>query len=615
MSQRKPHFLSRYFIKMMLSYCLVIFIGLGMVFAFTTSRVVRMLTEKESRIDRETVQQVRAYSDRTYKTVQGIFTRLYMPLSYYDNYSIMDYLNPRKLETTLDRKNKRGVISSYLQDICAANDFISDIFIVDYGDRDVFFFSNVSGRDTSLSYNFYDQNSLGEGIDTHIRILPNHIPEYINVSSVNNYEVISYCIYLFDMNAVHFDTPLGYIVVNLWADFFEGAYQDADTLNGTLLVVDRDGLTLFDSSGGETGTPFEGTRYGIADLNAMESNRDFVINTQRSEKTGYTFINIVDRAVIRREASAIRRNLYSVLAVCMLLALVISFISAQLFSHRIELLVRKMRDLERGEFSEYDGPAANDEIGYLEQSFNNMIVRLDKHIQTAYVYQLQSKTAELKALQAQINPHFLFNTLESIRINALMNKDAETAKMIHILGNLFRWNIKTRGMIVALREEIDYADAFVELEKMRYADAFDVVREVPQKLMALGVPKFILQPLVENAIKHGQMGVSDGGIISISAREEPEGVLVIAVEDNGHGMDAETMQRIVGRLDQPEAEGEDDHYSIGLSNVHQRIRILFGEPYGLTIESEPGVRTVVSIVMPARRKEELEEYVQSNHRG
>ena len=271
---------------------------------------------------------------------------------------------------------------------------------------------------------------------------------------------------------------------------------------------------------------------------------------------------------------------------------------------------------ERGEFIEYGDVRANDEIGYLEQRFNSMSASLDKHIQTAYVYQLQSKTAELKALQAQINPHFLFNTLESIRVNALMNKDAETARMIHILGNLFRWNIKSRGMFVELREEFDYAAAFVELEKIRYADAFEVVTDAPGKLLPLGVPKFILQPLVENAIRHGQMGVSSGGVISIVAREEAGEKLVLAVEDNGRGMDAETVRRIVSQLDRPEAEAEhEDHYSIGLSNVHQRIRILFGEPYGLSIESEPGVRTVVSITMPAKSKEDLEKYVQSNHRG
>ena len=273
---------------------------------------------------------------------------------------------------------------------------------------------------------------------------------------------------------------------------------------------------------------------------------------------------------------------------------------------------------------------SNDEIGYLEQSFNSMITRLDKHIQTAYVYQLESKTAELKALQAQINPHFLFNTLESIRFNALEHQDPDTAKMIHLLGNLFRWNIQSGDLFVELRQEINYAETFIELQKLRYADAFDFITDVPQKLLTLGVPKFILQPLVENAIKHGQKGVSSGGIITISARlgeeiseseewrvesgEKESGTLEITVEDNGHGMDEETVRRITERLDQPETE-EGDHYSIGLSNVHKRIRILFGEPYGLTIRSEPGVKTSIRILMPARSKEELETYVQSNHRG
>ena len=613
MARREPHFVSRYFIKMMLSYGLVIIIGMGLVSGLTTSWVVRTLTEKESRVDREMVRQVRDYSDDKYKTIRNIFVKLYMPLSYYDNYSVMDYLKPRKLEN-LNRKTKREVISGYLQDICSSNSFISDIFIVDYGDRDVFFFSNVAGRDPSLNYDFYSKRLPGGAIDNKIRFVPNHIPDYINSSSVNNYSVLSYCIYLFDENAVRFNNPLGYIVVNVWADHFKAAIQNSDSLNGTMLVVDPNGLTLFDSSGEAAGAPFNGEKYGIDDLDGAQSNDQYVVNMLTSDQTGYRFVNIVNRDVIRREAGAIRRRLYGILVVCVVLALVISLISASMFSRRIERLVRKMRDLERGEFNEYGDVRANDEIGYLEQRFNSMITSLDKHIQTAYVYQLQSKTAELKALQAQINPHFLFNTLESIRVNALMNHDAETARMIHILGNLFRWNIKTRGMFVELREEIDYANAFVELEKIRYADAFDVVTDVPQKLMALGVPKFILQPLVENAIRHGQKGVSSGGIISVSARQEPEGRLVIAVEDNGCGMDEEKVRRITGLLDQPENEAE-DHYSIGLSNVHQRIRILFGEPYGLTIESQSGVRTVVSIIMPARKKEELEEYVQSNHRG
>lgn len=612
-SGREPRFVSRYFIKMTLSYCLVIFVGLGLVSLFTTSWVVRALTEKELRVDSEMVQQVLAYSDAKFKTIQNVFAQLYMPKSYYDNYSIADYLNPRRL-AVMGRKTKREVISGYLQDTCAANDFISDIFIVDYGDRDIYFFSSVAGRDTSLDYDFHEHPVPGGDVDNHIRIIPNHIPEYINASSVNNYSVISYCIYLFDVNAVRFNRPLGYIVVNVWADHFKQAYKSAESLNGTLLVVDRNGMTLFDSSGDGAGKPFDGAPYGIDDFRSAASNGEYVITAQESEKTGYWVMNIVSRDVIRRELGAMRRSLYGVLLACVLLALVISLVSAMLFSGRIKRLVLRMQALERGEFKTYPEPRSNDEIGYLERSFNRMTSRLEKHIQTAYVYQLKSKTAELKALQAQINPHFLFNTLESIRINALMNRDEQTARMIHLLGNLFRWNIKTPGMFVTLRQEMEYADAFIELELIRYADAFEVATEVPQKLLQLGVPKFILQPVVENAIKHGQMGVVEGGLITIEARVDEDARLVISVSDNGRGMDADALCRIRAGLDDPGAEAEDS-YGIGLSNVHQRLRILFGEPYGLSVDSEPGVRTAVMMTMPAMRKEEMEAYVQSDHRG
>ena len=613
MTRLEPRFGNRYFLKMMLSYCLVIIIGMGLVTVFMNSWVTNRLTEKESRVDREIVLQVRDYSDEKYKTVQMIFAQLYMPMSYYGNSSIMDYLNPRNAEKP-GREEKRKAVSGYLQDICSSNPFIADVFIADYTEKELYFFSRIPGRDTSLNYDFMAGLPGGE-VDNRIRIIPNHIPEYINKNSVNNFEVLSYCIYLFDLkNAIRFDKPLGYIVVNVRADHFKEACRTADGLNGTLFVTDRDGITLFDSAGGETGKPFDGNLYGITDPENAASNSRYVINMAASDRTGYRFINVVSRDVISREAGSIRRSLYGILAACVLLALVISFVSARLFSRRINQLVQKMRRMDLGEFNVTTDVRHNDEIGYLEQSFNSMITRLDKHIQTAYVYQLESKTAEMKALQAQINPHFLFNTLESIRFNALEHQDADTAKMIHLLGNLFRWNIQSPDLFVELRQEVNYAEAFIELQKLRYADAFDFATDVPQKLLSLGVPKFILQPLVENAIKHGQKGVSSGGIISITAREEPEGTLAIRVEDNGHGMDAETVRRITERLGRTDTERE-DHYSIGLSNVHQRIRILFGEPYGLTIESEPGVRTVVSILMPARRKEELETYVQGDHRG
>ena len=613
MARREPRIVSRYFLKMLLSYCLVIVIGLGLVTVFTNSWVTARLTEKEARVDRELVLQVREYSDSTYKTIRSIFAQLYMPLSYYGNKRIMDCLNPRG-SADLNPGVKREMISGYLQDVCSSNSFVADIFIVDYGNKELFFFSRIPGRDNSLDYDFFSRELPGGEVSNRIRIVPNHVPEYINKSSVNHFDVISYCSYLFVPNAIRFNKPLGYAVVNVRADHFREACRTTDGLNGTLYVVDGTGTTLFDSSGKGAGQLFDGAAYGIADPENAASNNEYLVNSAVSDLTGYRFINVVSRDVIRTEAGSIRRSLYGILAACLALALVISFVSARHFSRRINQLVQRMRTLDVGELNVTADVKSHDEIGYLEQSFNSMAERLDRHIRTAYVYRLESRTAELRALQAQVNPHFLFNTLESIRISALEHQDADTARMIHLLGNLFRRNIQSQALFVELRQEIDYAGTFIELQKLRYEDAFDFVTDVPGDLLELGVPKLILQPLVENAVKHGRMGAASGGIISVSARKGPGDELVIAVEDNGHGMDGETVRRVTERLDQPESE-DADLCSIGLSNVHRRIRILFGEPYGLSIESTPGVKTVVSIRMPARSREELEASGQRDHRG
>ena len=613
MPQRKSFFTNRFFVKMMLTYCLVILLGLGLDSYFTASWMTNILTDKESQIDQEIVQQVKTYSDDKYKAVQKIFARLYMPLSYYNNRSIMEYINPRKL-AALNRDAKNGVISSYLQDTCNANDFIADLFIVDYGDRAVFFTSSVASRDVSLDYDFFAKNAFGDGVvNNKIKVLPNHIPDYISASSVNKRPVISFYIYLFDENALRFDKPLGFVVINVWADYLKVAYRDDSNLNGTVYALSPDGLVLFDSSGVYTGKSFPYARYAMQGAAELETNAQYVVNQQHSDLTDFMFLHIVDRRVIGGQVSAMRRSIYGVIVACVVITLLISILAAALFSRRIRGLVRNMQYIEQGKFDTRIAVRSNDEIGYLEHSFNVMSAKLEEYIQNVYVFQLKTKSAELKSLQAQINPHFLFNTLESIRMNALINKDAKTAKMIHILGSLFRWNIKTKGMFVDLREELDYAGSYIELQKLRYDDAFELALDIRDDTLALGVPKLILQPLVENAISHGLSGMTEGGVIRITSALGDAAALTLTVSDNGRGMDEDTIRRIATGLDQPEAE-QDDQYNIGLSNVHQRIRILFGEGYGLSVSARKNHGTTVEIKMPAMSKEELSRHVPSGDR-
>ena len=602
---------NRFTLKLMLTYCLIIFLGLGLTSYLVTTNMIDILSEMESRFDSEVIQKVKNYSDDRYRDVKDIFARLYQKQYFNNNTSIVDFINPNK-EAQRNNSYKSVAIMGYLQDTCSANTVISDLLLVDYSGRDIYFCSNLHNRDVSLDYDFFRYDFLGSGVvSNRIEIVPNYIPDYIGSSSANGFPVISYRIFLFDENAIHFDKPLGMAVVNMRADFFKTAYRDSSSYKGDIFVLNRDGLTLFDSSGSMTGKPFPFEAYGADALDTLATNSKVIVNMRESDDTQFVFVDIVDKKIIEKETDGIRMNIYNIIAVCIALTMAIGLISASLLAKRIKSLVRKMKDVQSGKLDTRLVVSSNDEIGYLEQSLNTMCDKLSEYIKNVYVFEIKTKTAELHALQAQIDPHFLFNTLESIRTTAQLNKDTQTAKMVHLLGNLFRWTIRTRGIVVDLKEEIDYVRSYIELQQLRYDNAFDVGLGIESGALKLGVLKLTLQPIVENAIQHGMEEKASGGHISIDGWIS-EGRLRIRVSDNGKGMDAEKVREVVAGLTRNQDEGATGSY--GLSNVHQRSCILFGDHYGLTIVSVVGEGTQVELSLPVMSKEEMEQYVQGVNR-
>lgn len=602
---------NKFYLKLMLTYCLIIFLGLGLTSYLVTSNMVEILSEMESRFDNEVIQKVKNFSDDRYQDVKDIFARLYQKQYFNNNTSIVDFINPMK-EAQRNNTYKSGAILGYLQDTCNANTAITDILLIDYSGKESYFCSNIHNRDVSIDYDFFRYGFLGNGeVRNKIEIVPSYIPEYISSSTVNNFPIISYRIFLFDENAIRFDKPLGMAVISMRADFFKTAYRDSSSFRGDIFVLNQDGLTLFDSSGSITGTPFPFGAYGASTLTDLETNNQSIVNKRYSDETGFVFVDIVNKRIIEKETDGIRTNINNIIAVCLALTMTIGLISASVLAKRIKSLVRKMKDVQNGKLDTRLAVSSNDEIGYLEQSLNTMCDKLAEYIRNVYVFEIKTKTAELHSLQAQIDPHFLFNTLESIRTTAQLNKDTQTAKMVHLLGNLFRWNIKTRGIVVDLKEELDYVRSYIELQKLRYDNAFDVNVNIENSALKLGVLKLTLQPIVENAIQHGMGEKTSGGHISIDGWVS-EGRLRLRVSDNGKGMDEAKVREVIASLTQNQDESETG--SIGLSNVHQRSCILFGDHYGITISSVVGVGTQVELSLPVMSKEEMEQYVQGANR-
>jgi len=200
---------NKFYLKLMLTYCLVIFFGLGLTSYLVTTNMVELLTEMESRFDNEVIQKVQNFSDERYKDINSIFVRLYQKQYFNNNTSIVDFINPVR-EAQRNNSYKSVAINGYLQDTCSANTAIADMLLIDYHDREVYFCSNIHNRDVSIDYDFSRFDFIGDGvIRNQAEIVPNYIPDYISSSSINSFPVISYKLFLFDENAIRFDEPLG----------------------------------------------------------------------------------------------------------------------------------------------------------------------------------------------------------------------------------------------------------------------------------------------------------------------------------------------------------------------------------------------------------------------
>jgi len=288
---------------------------------------------------------------------------------------------------------------------------------------------------------------------------------------------------------------------------------------------------------------------------------------------------------------------YLVLLILLMTSLIILF--SKKFSGRIDLIISKMEKVENGDLIITDKIEGNDEISILDKHFNEMVYRLEELITSNYVQQLERREAELNALQFQINPHFLYNTLESINSLAAINECYEICEISHKLGEMFRYSMnKDSSEFVCLDNEIKHIKNYIYIQKIRFKDRFEVFYNVEKYAKRLKILKFILQPIVENAIIHGFQNKKGNSCLEISAYVE-NNKLYIKVIDDGNGMSGEQIQRLNSYINEREDSINSGYKkSIGIKNVNMRIKLSCGDEYGLNIESKQNIGTQVIITLP-----------------
>lgn len=308
------------------------------------------------------------------------------------------------------------------------------------------------------------------------------------------------------------------------------------------------------------------------------------------------------RQVINRQSTALVILAAAAMGGLFLGMLLYAMRVARRITGPIEALSEKAEQFGSDRFS--DAPVETDiaELRSLDRNFDKMAGRISSLMEKQRQDQQSLHRAELELLQAQINPHFLYNTLDSIAILAESQREEDVIDMVTSLSTFFRNSLNRGEDIISLRSEMNQAKSYLEIQQIRYSDILTYRLSVPEEIQDCPVPKLILQPLIENALYHGIKNRRGRGLIEITG-EEKDGEIFLRVRDNGAGMSREQLSQLQSGV------YEEHHSGLGLKNVHQRIRLYCGEPYGLSFESEIGVGTTVTVRLPrsgvkAIRKEE-----------
>lgn len=274
------------------------------------------------------------------------------------------------------------------------------------------------------------------------------------------------------------------------------------------------------------------------------------------------------------------------------ISIVISLLLSLHLTKPIKRLQRDMKQVELGNFHIQTSLEEDNEINQLGQSFNVMVNEI-KHLMDETVQNSEQKRkAELLLLHAQINPHFLYNTLDSIIWMAEQEKHEEVVNMTSALAKMFRASITRDQELVSIRVEIEHIRQYLFIQKMRYREQLDYVFDIPSHILHYKTVKILLQPFIENAIYHGIRSKTTPGIIYISAWQEDE-QLIFEVRDNGLGMTAERLAEVTqGTV------ATNTQHGIGIGNVNERIQLYFGTTYGMTMTSVLGEGTIVTIRVP-----------------
>lgn len=391
------------------------------------------------------------------------------------------------------------------------------------------------------------------------------------------------------------DKTVGVLKIDQKMKTFEQIFANVEREEGEINIVYDDQGNVFYSNSDldekEMKDIFQ--KKGFNDLGSEK-----IITWGESTDNYWKMVSILDSENIAAKAEFIKRNNTVLTVILFFVCTALSIMVSVTINIPIRKLISSIKSFQNGNMNEQVDIKRRDEFGSIANAFNNMIANIRNLINKEYKLELLKKQAEFENYQSQINPHFLFNTLNSIKAEALQGDSGKTADMIQYLSDNFRYSLNRGVYIVSFLEELEYIDKYIYLQKIRFHDKYTIIKEIDDDVLDNEIPRMILQPIIENAFKHGlEKSVQEGEIkiVALNVRDE----FNIYVSNTGKTIEEDKLKEINEQLavkeDQYVMKNKD---KVGIFNVNARIRYYYGEQYGLKFISSQDHQTTVRIRYP-----------------
>ena len=403
--------------------------------------------------------------------------------------------------------------------------------------------------------------------------------------------------------------PIALVVFHLRPYHLEGILDEIKTVPEETILVFNDQNEVMVADYGtdwnmDTGL-VEGIRRELAEGDRKEASYDDQFWFYRSVSGGkmQILLTIPNQTIVDALFPTVASSIF-VAIIAVLASVVCSVVYSKAISRPIRDLSEEMKTITLNEYSGSTLESREDEIGILQDSFNHMITRNKELIAQQYQAKLEKRNAQLRALQAQINPHFMYNTLQIIGGMALEKDAPEVYSVTLALSDILRYSLNFSKEMVCLEEEVEYLKSYVMIQNERFGGKVQLKLELEPDTRKCLIPKLILQPLAENSFEHGLLNKAGDWLLTVESHTTPEGDLLICIKDNGIGFDSERLAQIREKIELDTVKALNSGSHIGLANVHARIKLRSAkEGHGVSIDSSPETGTTVSVRMPALYEE------------